>query len=114
MNDCVFCRIVGGEIPAKRLFEDDTTVAFRDANPAAPAHALVVPRKHIATLDDASEADRELLGRLMWSARTVAAELGLSSTGYRLVINTHAGAGQSVFHIHVHVLGGRPLGWPPG
>ncbi len=114
MNDCVFCRIVGGEIPAKRLFEDDTIVAFRDANPAAPAHALVVPRKHIATLDDASEADRELLGCLLWSARTVAAELGLSSTGYRLVINTHAGAGQSVFHIHVHVLGGRPLGWPPG
>lgn len=114
MKDCVFCRIVGGELPAKRLFEDDMTVAFRDANPVAPAHALVVPRAHIATLDDAQENDRELLGRLLLSARAVAAELGLSPAGYRLVINTHAGAGQSVFHVHVHVLGGRPLSWPPG
>lgn len=114
MKDCVFCRIVGGEIPAKRVFEDDATVAFRDANPVAPAHALVVPRAHIATLDEVQDSDRELLGRLLLSARAVAAELGLSSTGYRLVINTHAGAGQSVFHVHVHVLGGRPLGWPPG
>ena len=114
MKDCVFCRIVGGEIPAKLLFEDDATVAFRDANPVAPAHALVVPRAHIATLDEVQESDRELLGRLLWSARAVAAELGLSSTGDRLVINTHAGAGQSVCHVHVHVLGGRPLSWPPG
>ena len=114
MKDCVFCRIVGGEIPATRLYEDDATVAFRDAHPAAPAHALVVPRKHIATLDDAEALDRELLGRLMWAARTVAAEMGLSKSGYRVVMNTHAGAGQSVFHIHLHVLGGRALSWPPG
>lgn len=114
MKDCVFCRIVGGEIPATRLYEDDVTVAFRDANPAAPAHALVVPRKHIATLDDAAPSDREILGRLVWAARAVAGELGLSKTGYRLVVNTHAGAGQSVFHIHVHVLGGRAFTWPPG
>jgi histidine triad (HIT) family protein len=114
VKDCVFCRIVGGEIPATRLYEDDATVAFRDANPAAPAHALVVPRKHIATLDDATPSDREVLGRLVWAARTVAGELGLSETGYRLVVNTHAGAGQSVFHIHVHVLGGRAFSWPPG
>lgn len=114
MNDCVFCRILGGEIPATRLYEDEATVAFRDVNPAAPAHALVIPRKHIATLDDATAEDHVLLGKLMWTARAVAAEMGLSKSGYRLVMNTHAGAGQSVFHIHIHVLGGRPFAWPPG
>ncbi len=114
MKDCVFCRILDGEIPATRLYEDDAAVAFRDVNPAAPAHALVVPRKHIATLDDADAGDRELLGKLMWAARAVAAEMGLSKSGYRLVMNTHAGAGQSVFHIHLHVLGGRVFAWPPG
>jgi histidine triad (HIT) family protein len=114
LEDCVFCRIVGGEIPATRLLEDEWTVAFRDAHPAAPSHALVVPRKHVATLDDADESDQLLLGKLVWTARTVAATMGLSRSGYRLVVNTHAGAGQSVFHIHVHVLGGRPLAWPPG
>jgi histidine triad (HIT) family protein len=114
MKDCVFCRILDGEIPATRLYEDDLTVAFRDVNPAAPAHALVVPRRHIATLDDAAASDLDVLGRMVWTARTVAAQLGLSQSGYRLVMNTHAGAGQSVFHIHLHVLGGRPFTWPPG
>lgn len=114
MKDCVFCRIVGGEIPATRLYEDDATVAFRDANPIAPVHALVVPRSHIATLDDAQDSDRELLGKMMWAARTVANAQGLSPSGYRLVMNTHAGAGQSVFHIHLHVIGGRGFTWPPG
>ncbi len=114
MRDCVFCRIVGGEIPATRLYEDEATVAFRDLNPAAPSHALVVPRTHISTLDDAVVADQEVLGKMVWAARAVAAKMGLSSSGYRLVINTHAGAGQSVFHIHIHVLGGRSFAWPPG
>ncbi len=114
MKDCVFCRILGGEIPATTLYEDDATVAFRDVNPAAPAHALVIPRKHIATLDDATAADAELLGKMMWAARAVAAEMGVAKSGYRLVMNTHAGAGQSVFHIHLHVLGGRGFAWPPG
>lgn len=114
MNDCVFCRILGGEIPATRLHEDEATVAFRDVNPAAPAHALVIPKKHIATLDDATAEDQVLLGKLVWTARTVAAQMGLSKSGYRLVMNTHAGAGQSVFHVHIHVLGGRPFAWPPG
>jgi histidine triad (HIT) family protein len=114
VKDCVFCRILGGEIPATRLYEDDATVAFRDAHPAAPAHALVVPKKHIATLDDATAADRELLGSMVWAARTVAAAMGVAESGYRLVMNTHAGAGQSVFHIHLHVLGGRGFTWPPG
>lgn len=114
MKDCVFCRILGGEIPATRLYEDEATVAFRDVNPAAPSHALVVPRKHIATLDDANEADTALLGQLVWTARAVAGQMGLSQSGYRLVMNTHAGAGQSVFHIHLHVLGGRTFAWPPG
>jgi histidine triad (HIT) family protein len=114
MKDCVFCRILDGEIPATRLYEDDLTVAFRDVNPAAPSHALVIPRRHIATLDDAAASDQELLGRMVLSARAVAAQLGLSPSGYRLVMNTHAGAGQSVFHIHLHVLGGRAFTWPPG
>jgi histidine triad (HIT) family protein len=114
VKDCVFCRILGGEIPATRLYEDDATVAFRDVNPAAPAHALVVPKKHIATLDDATAADRGLLGSMVWAARTVAATMGVAESGYRLVMNTHAGAGQSVFHIHLHVLGGRGFTWPPG
>jgi histidine triad (HIT) family protein len=114
VKDCVFCRIVAGEIPSTRLFEDDATVAFRDVNPAAPAHALVIPRKHVATLDDATPEDRELVGRLLWNARRAAAEMGVNETGYRVVMNVHAGAGQSVFHIHVHVLGGRAFDWPPG
>lgn len=113
MADCIFCRIVSGQIPSKRVFEDGEVIAFEDVNPAAPTHILVVPRRHIATLDDAQDADAGLLGGLVNVARKVAAERGLSA-GYRLVMNVHAGAGQSVFHIHVHVLGGRQLGWPPG
>ena len=113
MTNCIFCRIVSGQIPSKRVHEDAEVVAFEDANPAAPTHILVVPRRHLATLDDSSDADAGLLGRLVVVARQIAAKRDLAS-GYRLVMNVHAGAGQSVFHVHLHVLGGRTFGWPPG
>ena len=112
MTDCIFCSIANGKIPAKKVLETGDVVAFHDLNPAAPVHVLVVPRKHIATLDDAVEADAELLGKMLHAATRVAKEAGLSS-GYRVVMNVQAGAGQSVFHIHLHVLGGRAFGWPP-
>jgi histidine triad (HIT) family protein len=115
MSDCIFCKIVAGEIPAGLVYEDDHTVAFRDINPQAPTHLLVIPRAHVASLSDAAEGnERELLGHVMAAAAQVAAQEGLKEGGYRTVINTGAGAGQSVFHLHAHVLGGRRLSWPPG
>ncbi len=114
MSDCIFCRIVAGEIPATRVHEDPKTIAFRDISPAAPTHVLVIPREHISTLEDASEADRDVLAGLLWTARSVARQEGLVEGGYRLVMNVGEGAGQSVFHVHLHVLGGRRLSWPPG
>lgn len=113
-QDCLFCKIVAGAIPAKLIFEDDRAVAFRDINPQAPTHALVIPRKHIASLDEASETDDALLGHLLLVAARVARAEGHAEGGYRTVINTGPDAGQSVFHVHVHVLAGRPLTWPPG
>ena len=111
-SDCLFCRIVRGEIPATIVAQDDASVAFRDIAPKAPTHILVVPREHIATLDDARDA--AVLGRVMLMAAEVARREGIVAGGYRTVINTNAGAGQTVFHLHVHVLGGRALTWPPG
>jgi len=113
MSDCLFCKIVEGEIPSKRVFEDDAIVAFEDVNPQAPVHLLVVPRKHIASLNEATDDDRELLGRILLTCRRLAAERDIAS-GYRVVNNCGAPAGQSVFHIHFHVLGGRGMAWPPG
>ncbi len=112
--DCLFCSIVKGETPADTIYQDERSLAFRDINPQAPVHVLVVPRDHIESLDDASQKDEALLGHLLRVAARVANEQGLSESGYRTVINTGAGAGQSVFHLHVHVLGGRSLNWPPG
>jgi histidine triad (HIT) family protein len=112
--DCLFCRIVAGEVPADTVFQDERCLAFRDTNPQAPVHVLVVPREHIESLDDAAQRDEALLGHLLRVAARVANEQGLSESGYRTVINTGAGAGQSVFHLHLHVLGGRSLNWPPG
>ena len=112
--DCLFCRILEGEIPAEVIYRDDRSIAFRDTNPQSPVHVLVVPHEHIESLDEASQRDEALLGHLLRVAARVANEAGLSETGYRTVINTGAGAGQSVFHLHVHVLGGRQLNWPPG
>lgn len=115
MSDCIFCRIVGGEIPADIVARTADAVAFRDLNPQAPVHVLVVPTRHVAAARDAEgDAGAELLGRTIQVATRVARELGLDANGYRLVANTGAGAGQSVFHFHLHLLGGRPMGWPPG
>jgi len=113
-DDCLFCKIVAGEIPAAKVYENDRVVAFRDINPQSPTHVLVIPREHIASLSEASEEDEPLLGHLLLTAAFVAHDEGLGEGGFRTVINTGAEAGQTVFHIHVHVLGGRRLTWPPG
>lgn len=113
-DDCVFCRIARGEIPAKIVREDDDTVAFRDIDAKAPTHVLVIPRRHIASVNDLAPADGPLIGQLFAAARDVAAMDGLTDGGYRLVINNGEDAGQSVAHIHLHVLGGRRMSWPPG
>ena len=112
--DCLFCRIVAGEIPADIIYQDERSLAFRDINPQAPVHVLVVPLDHLESLDEATRNEETLLGHLLRIAARVANEQGLSESGYRTVINTGAGAGQSVFHLHLHVLGGRSLAWPPG
>ena len=114
-NDrCLFCRIVNGQIPAKKVREDDDVVAFHDINPQAPTHILVIPRRHIPTLDDLTESDASMIGMALVRATQIARELHLDGVGYRLVINNGEAAGQTVFHIHVHILGGRNFGWPPG
>ncbi len=111
---CLFCRIVAGEIPADFIHRDDLSIVIRDINPQAPTHLLVIPQEHIDSLNDASQKDEALLGHLLRVAARVANAAGLAEGGYRTVINNGAGAGQSVFHLHVHVLGGRPMNWPPG
>lgn len=114
-NDrCLFCRIAVGEIPAKKVYEDDEVVAFHDINPQAPTHVVVIPRKHIASLDDMTEADTATVGATLLRVAQIARDLHLNSDGYRTVINHGAAAGQTVFHIHFHLLGGRNFGWPPG
>ncbi|MBM4363962.1 MAG: histidine triad nucleotide-binding protein [Deltaproteobacteria bacterium] len=112
MTSCLFCRIAAGTLPARIVHEDDRSVAFADINPKAPVHVLVIPRDHVATLNE--PADEALLGHLIAVAVRVARDAGVDGSGYRLVVNTNGDAGQSVFHVHVHVLGGRPFGWPPG
>ena len=112
--DCLFCRIIAGEVPADILHTDGRSVAIRDINPQAPTHLLVIPREHIESLDEASQRDEATLGHLLRVAAKLANQEGLSDSGYRTVINNGAGAGQSVFHLHVHVLGGRQMNWPPG
>jgi histidine triad (HIT) family protein len=111
---CLFCRIVAGEIPAKKVYEDDDVVAFDDINAQAPMHVLVVPRAHVATLNELDRAHDGLVGSMVRRAAAIAAERGYADRGYRTVFNCNADAGQTVFHLHLHVLGGRPLAWPPG
>lgn len=111
---CLFCKIINGEIPSKKVYEDDELYAFEDINPQAPLHALIVPRQHIATLNDLAENDDDLVGSMVRRAAALAKERGFDSSGYRTVFNCNSGAGQTVFHIHLHVLGGRTLTWPPG
>lgn len=112
MAGCVFCRIAGGEIPATVVKRGDGMLAFRDLNPQAPTHLLVIPAHHVASLNDAK--DPALLGRLLAFARDVARETGVADKGYRVVVNTNPDGGQTVFHLHLHLLGGRPMTWPPG
>ena len=111
-DDCLFCRIVRKEIPAKLVAEDEHCVAFRDINPQAPVHVLVIPREHVPSLNQAKDA--EMIGRLSLMAADIARSEGVAESGYRTVINTNAGAGQTVFHVHLHLLGGRSMHWPPG
>ncbi|RLC65465.1 MAG: histidine triad nucleotide-binding protein [Chloroflexi bacterium] len=113
MNQCIFCRIVRGEAPSRIVYQDDEVTAFHDANPQAPTHILVVPNRHIVSVTEAEPQDAALLGKLLLVARRLAEEENLTD-GYRLVVNNGRRAGQSVFHLHVHLLGGRAFGWPPG
>jgi len=113
-KDCLFCRIVNKELSSKIVYEDEQVVAFEDINPQAPTHVLVVPRKHIAGLNDATADEAKLLGQLQLVAAQVARARGIVESGYRVVINNGRGAGQSVFHLHLHLLGGRGMRWPPG
>jgi histidine triad (HIT) family protein len=111
---CLFCRIASGEIPASKVFEDADVFAFNDINPQAPLHVLVIPKRHIATTSDLTEADDALAGKMLRTAAAIAAEKGYAERGYRTVFNCNAEAGQTVFHIHLHLLAGRNQGWPPG
>ena len=113
-DNCIFCKIVRGEIPSKKIFEDDEVLAFHDINPGAPVHFLLIPKRHIANLSETKADDSALLGRLVFRANELAAELGCRENGYRLVINCKSHGGQTVDHLHLHVLGGRRLAWPPG
>ena len=113
-ENCLFCKIIGGDVPGDFVHQDDTCVVIRDINPQAPTHLLVIPREHLESLDDATQKDESLLGHLLRVGARMANDFGHGESGYRSVINTGAGAGQSVFHLHVHVLGGRPMNWPPG
>lgn len=112
--NCLFCKMVSGEIRPDKVYEDADVLAFNDINPQSPLHALVIPKRHIATLNDVTADDGELLGKLLQAASVVARQAGVAESGYRTVMNCNADAGQSVFHIHLHVLGGRKLQWPPG
>jgi histidine triad (HIT) family protein len=114
MADCLFCRLISGEIKGAIAYEDDQVVAIKDINPQAPLHVLVIPRQHIATINDLTPANDALLGTMFRTAAMLAKQHGYDQRGYRTVFNCNAEAGQSVFHIHLHVLGGRTMGWPPG
>ena len=114
MSDCIFCKIASGEINASIVYQDDEVVAFNDLNPQAPTHVLVIPRKHVARISEFEDEDAALAGRLILTANRIARDLGLVEPGYRMVLNCNEGAGQSVWHVHLHLLGGRTFGWPPG
>jgi histidine triad (HIT) family protein len=112
--ECLFCKMVSGAIKPDTVYEDGAVLAFRDINPQAPVHILVIPKKHIATLNDLNQRDEELVGKLVTAAGRIAKESGIAASGYRTVMNCNADAGQSVFHVHLHLLGGRVMHWPPG
>jgi histidine triad (HIT) family protein len=114
MTDCLFCKIVQKSIPAKIVYEDDQTLAFDDINPQAPVHTLIIPKKHLAAVQDCRDEESALLAQLLVTCANIAKQKGLSQSGYRIVTNTGRDAGQTVFHLHLHVLGGRHMRWPPG
>ena len=114
MSDCLFCKIRDGEIPADIIFENDDVLAFNDVNPQAPVHLLIIPKKHISTVNDVVDDDQVVMGKLFSAAKLIANQRGVSDDGYRLVVNCNSRAGQTVFHIHMHLLGGRAMTWPPG
>lgn len=114
MDDCIFCKIAAGDIPAELVYEDDLVVAFRDLSPQAPTHILVIPRRHISTLNDLEAGDEAIVGRMVAVAARIAKDEGLDEAGYRTVMNCNEAGGQTVFHIHLHLLGGRMMNWPPG
>ena len=113
-ENCIFCKIVEGTIQANKVYEDNLAVAFHDITAQAPTHVLIIPREHLESLNDAGKSDQALLGHLLWLAPKIANQLGIAENGFRTCINTGSDGGQSVFHLHVHVLGGRPMTWPPG
>lgn len=114
MTDCIFCKIIRGEIPANLAYQDDTVIAFHDIDPKAPQHVLIVPKVHIPTLNDLSGNQQNLIGYMVLTAKNLAQTLALTESGYRLVFNCNADGGQAVYHIHLHLLGGRQMQWPPG
>ncbi|MGA9031852.1 MAG: histidine triad nucleotide-binding protein [Sulfuricaulis sp.] len=113
-TECLFCKMVSGQIKPNTVYEDDDVLAFKDINPQAPVHVLVIPKKHTATLNDLKPADAALVGKLLLTAARIARDSGIADSGYRTVLNCNADAGQSVFHVHLHLLGGRVMHWPPG
>ncbi len=114
MSDCLFCGVIKGDVKGSIVYQDNSVVAFKDINPKAPVHLLIVPRKHIVTLLDLQQEDKSLIGDIFSVANQLAKDQGIAKDGFRVVVNCGAGAGQSVFHIHFHLLGGRPMTWPPG
>jgi histidine triad (HIT) family protein len=114
MSECIFCKIVSGEVPAEIIFQDEVCLAFRDINPAAPVHVLIIPKTHIPTLGDLTPEHESITGHILTVAKTIAQDLGVAESGYRVIANCNSDGGQTVFHIHFHLLGGRQLTWPPG
>ena len=114
MNECLFCKMVSGVIPCDKVHENEYVLAFRDIDPKAPTHILIIPKKHITTLNEINENDQDLLGELLLTAKKIAKDEGIDTSGYRTVFNCNSDGGQTVFHIHMHLLGGRPMDWPPG
>ena len=114
LDDCIFCKIAEGEIPSTRVYEDDVCIAFKDLTPQAPTHLLIIPREHVDSLDKAGKRDQDTLGHLLLCSAEIAREQGFAENGYRVVINTNSDGGQTVFHLHLHLLAGRPFVFPPG
>lgn len=114
MNNCLFCKIIEGEIPSDKVYENEHIFAFRDIDPKAPTHILIIPKEHIATTNDLNESHKSIIGEIMLTAKQLAEEEGIAESGYRTVFNCNKDGGQAVYHIHLHLLGGRQMGWPPG